>query len=137
MTPDLQSQKTRALCELAPVIPVLVVADAARAEGLATALVAGGLPVLEVTLRTPAALDVIRDRFWVYFVDPAHGADDDAARAFVTTADGPVVTHLIAAPSRTGRAARTARGAATQPSAHHGVAAVSTAVSTAASTSSP
>ena len=60
MTPEIQSQKTRALCELAPVIPVLVVADAARAEGLATALVAGGLPVLEVTLRTPVALDVIR-----------------------------------------------------------------------------
>lgn len=61
MTPEIQSQKSRALCELAPVIPVLVVSDAARAEGLATALVAGGLPVLEVTLRTPAALDVIRE----------------------------------------------------------------------------
>lgn len=60
MTPDIQSNTTRALCRLAPVIPVLVVADASRAEGLATALVAGGLPVLEVTLRTPAALDVIR-----------------------------------------------------------------------------
>lgn len=60
MTPEIQSKKTRALCELAPVVPVLVVADAAKAEGLATALVAGGLPVLEVTLRTPAALDVIR-----------------------------------------------------------------------------
>lgn len=60
MTPQIQSQKSRALCELAPVIPVLVVGDAARAEGLATALVAGGLPVLEVTLRTPAALEVIR-----------------------------------------------------------------------------
>ncbi len=60
MTPEIQSQKSRALCELAPVIPVLVVADASKAEGLATALVAGGLPVLEVTLRTPAALDVIR-----------------------------------------------------------------------------
>ena len=60
MTPEIQSQNSRALCELAPVIPVLVVGDAARAEGLATALVAGGLPVLEVTLRTPAALDVIR-----------------------------------------------------------------------------
>lgn len=60
MTPEMQSQKSRALCELAPVIPVLVVGDAARAEGLATALVQGGLPVLEVTLRTPAALDVIR-----------------------------------------------------------------------------
>ena len=61
MTPEIQSQKSRALCELAPVIPVLVVADAAKAGGLATALVAGGLPVLEVTLRTSAALEVIRE----------------------------------------------------------------------------
>lgn len=61
MTPEIQSQKSRALCELAPVIPVLVVGDASKAEGLATALVAGGLPVLEVTLRTPAALEVIRE----------------------------------------------------------------------------
>ena len=61
MTPEIQSQKSRALCELAPVIPVLVVADAAKAGGLATALVAGGLPVLEVTLRTRAALEVIRE----------------------------------------------------------------------------
>jgi len=61
MSPEQQSRKTRALCELAPVIPVLVVDDAARAEGLATALVAGGLPVLEVTLRTPAALATIRE----------------------------------------------------------------------------
>jgi 2-dehydro-3-deoxyphosphogluconate aldolase / (4S)-4-hydroxy-2-oxoglutarate aldolase len=44
---------------LAPVIPVLVVDDVAHAIPLARALVAGGLPVLEVTLRTPAALDVI------------------------------------------------------------------------------
>ncbi len=42
--PENQIQKSRALCELAPVIPVLVVADASKAEGLATALVAGGLP---------------------------------------------------------------------------------------------
>ncbi len=45
---------------LAPVIPVLVVDDVAHAIPLAQALVAGGLPVLEVTLRTAAALDVIR-----------------------------------------------------------------------------
>lgn len=45
----------------APVIPVLVVEDAAEAQTIAQALVAGGLPVLEVTLRTPAALDVIRE----------------------------------------------------------------------------
>jgi 2-dehydro-3-deoxyphosphogluconate aldolase/(4S)-4-hydroxy-2-oxoglutarate aldolase len=44
----------------APVIPVLVIHDAAQAEPIARALVGGGLRVLEVTLRTPAALDVIR-----------------------------------------------------------------------------
>ena len=44
----------------APVIPVLVIEDAAYAVPIAEALVAGGLPVLEVTLRTPAAIDVIR-----------------------------------------------------------------------------
>lgn len=44
---------------MAPVIPVLTVADASAARPLAEALVAGGLPVLEVTLRTPAALEAI------------------------------------------------------------------------------
>ena len=43
------------------VIPVLVIDDAATARPLAEALVAGGLRVLEVTLRTPAALDAIRE----------------------------------------------------------------------------
>jgi 2-dehydro-3-deoxyphosphogluconate aldolase/(4S)-4-hydroxy-2-oxoglutarate aldolase len=60
MTPADQSRFTRDLCAAAPVIPVLVIQDAALARPLAQALVAGGLPVLEVTLRTPAALDVIR-----------------------------------------------------------------------------
>ena len=45
----------------APVIPVLVIGDAAYAQPIAQALVAGGLRVLEVTLRTAAALDVIRE----------------------------------------------------------------------------
>lgn len=40
----------------APVIPVIVIDDAADAVPIAEALVRGGLPVLEVTLRTPAAL---------------------------------------------------------------------------------
>lgn len=44
----------------APVIPVLVIDDALQARPLAEALVKGGLRVLEVTLRTPAALDAIR-----------------------------------------------------------------------------
>ncbi|MEU8886259.1 bifunctional 4-hydroxy-2-oxoglutarate aldolase/2-dehydro-3-deoxy-phosphogluconate aldolase [Streptomyces sp. NPDC048442] len=46
--------------ELAPVVPVVVLDDAADAVPLARALVAGGLPAIEVTLRTPAALDAIR-----------------------------------------------------------------------------
>lgn len=45
----------------APVIPVLVIEDAAHARPVAEALVAGGLRVLEVTLRTAAALDVIAE----------------------------------------------------------------------------
>ncbi|HEY7806901.1 MAG TPA: bifunctional 4-hydroxy-2-oxoglutarate aldolase/2-dehydro-3-deoxy-phosphogluconate aldolase [Croceibacterium sp.] len=44
-----------------PVIPVLVVGDVKQARPLAEALVSGGLTVLEVTLRTPAALEVIRE----------------------------------------------------------------------------
>jgi 2-dehydro-3-deoxyphosphogluconate aldolase/(4S)-4-hydroxy-2-oxoglutarate aldolase len=44
----------------APVIPVLVVDDPADARPLAEALVAGGLKVLEVTLRTEAAIEVIK-----------------------------------------------------------------------------
>jgi 2-dehydro-3-deoxyphosphogluconate aldolase/(4S)-4-hydroxy-2-oxoglutarate aldolase len=43
-----------------PVVPVLVIEEVSAAVPLARALVAGGLPVLEITLRTPAALDVIR-----------------------------------------------------------------------------
>ena len=48
-----------AVVDAAPVIPVLVIEDVAHAAPLARALVAGGLTALEVTLRTPAALDAI------------------------------------------------------------------------------
>lgn len=44
----------------APVIPVIVLADAAHAVPLARALIEGGIRMLEVTLRTPAALDCIK-----------------------------------------------------------------------------
>ena len=60
MTPAEQSRKTRAICALAPVVPVLVIDDVTHAKPLAQALVAGGLPALEVTLRTACALDAIR-----------------------------------------------------------------------------
>lgn len=48
------------IMQTAPVIPVIVVDEVEHARPLARALVAGGLPVLEVTLRTPVALDAIR-----------------------------------------------------------------------------
>jgi len=43
-----------------PVVPVLAIDSVGTALPLARALVAGGLPVLEITLRTPAALEIIR-----------------------------------------------------------------------------
>ena len=61
MTPTESSARALSVCQLAPVVPVLVVKDAAHAAHLANALVSGGLPALEVTLRTDAALDVIRE----------------------------------------------------------------------------
>lgn len=60
MTPAEQSARAAEICRLAPVVPVMVIEDAGSAAALARALVAGGLPALEVTLRTPAALDAIR-----------------------------------------------------------------------------
>lgn len=45
---------------LSPVIPVVTIDDAAQAAPLARALLAGGVRTIEITLRTPAALDAIR-----------------------------------------------------------------------------
>ena len=61
ITPVDANTRNREVAGLAPIIPVLVIQDAAHARPLAEALVAGGLPALEVTLRTPAALDAIRE----------------------------------------------------------------------------
>ena len=51
----------RSILSLAPVIPVIILDDVAAARPLAEALVAGGLPVLEVTLRTANALKVMEE----------------------------------------------------------------------------
>jgi 2-dehydro-3-deoxyphosphogluconate aldolase/(4S)-4-hydroxy-2-oxoglutarate aldolase len=51
----------RQTLSLAPVIPVIVIHDVSQARPLAEALVAGGLPVLEVTLRTAHALQAIEE----------------------------------------------------------------------------
>lgn len=60
ITPQDASRRAHEICQAAPIVPVLVVHNVAQARPLAEALVAGGLPALEVTLRTPAALEVIR-----------------------------------------------------------------------------
>jgi len=51
---------SESLLDVVPVLPVVVIEDVASAVPLARALVAGGLPAVELTLRTPAALDAIR-----------------------------------------------------------------------------
>lgn len=51
----------RSILSLAPVVPVIILDDVAQARPLAEALVSGGLPVLEVTLRTPNALRVMEE----------------------------------------------------------------------------
>lgn len=55
-TPELSDS----VLDLVPVMPVVVVEDPATAVPLARALVAGGLPAIELTLRTPGALEAIR-----------------------------------------------------------------------------
>lgn len=61
MDPYQASKKTEEICRLAAVIPVLVIHNPDIAKPLAEALISGGLPVLEVTLRTESALDVISE----------------------------------------------------------------------------
>lgn len=54
-------ERLDAVMDRSPIMPVLVIEDAAQARPIAEALVAGGISTLEVTLRTPAALDVISE----------------------------------------------------------------------------
>ena len=55
------AEAIRSILSLAPVIPVIILDDVSQARPLAEALVAGGLPILEVTLRTPNALKVMAE----------------------------------------------------------------------------
>lgn len=59
ITPEAASRALAEICAAAPVVPVLVIEEAGVARELGAALVAGGLRALEVTLRTPAALEAI------------------------------------------------------------------------------
>ena len=58
-TIDLKNLTALQVMQDAPVIPVIVLNDVAHAVPLARALVAGGIRMLEVTLRTPQALACI------------------------------------------------------------------------------
>lgn len=58
--PENATAQVDAICALAPVIPVLTFNSAEEALPIAEALLEGGLPVLEVTLRTEAALESIQ-----------------------------------------------------------------------------
>jgi 2-dehydro-3-deoxyphosphogluconate aldolase/(4S)-4-hydroxy-2-oxoglutarate aldolase len=57
---ETKQQQLADILALAPVVPVVIVDDAAHAVPMARALVAGGIRAIEVTLRTPAGLDAIR-----------------------------------------------------------------------------
>ena len=60
MSNEAKQQLVEATLRLAPVVPVVIIEDASKAVGMARALVAGGIRSIEVTLRTPAALDAVR-----------------------------------------------------------------------------
>jgi 2-dehydro-3-deoxyphosphogluconate aldolase/(4S)-4-hydroxy-2-oxoglutarate aldolase len=55
-----KTEKLISILKLQPVVPVLVVDDVKSAVLLSRALVAGGLKAIEITMRTPAALDAVR-----------------------------------------------------------------------------
>ncbi|MGZ2382001.1 2-dehydro-3-deoxy-phosphogluconate aldolase [Rhizobium leguminosarum] len=55
-----KTEKLLSILKLQPVVPVLIVDDVKSAVPLARALVAGGLKAIEITMRTPAALEAVR-----------------------------------------------------------------------------
>ena len=61
MTEKIKSEYIRQLCNAVTIMPVLVVDEVRTAKPLAQTLLDSGISILEVTLRTPAALDVIHE----------------------------------------------------------------------------
>ncbi|HWA89463.1 MAG TPA: bifunctional 4-hydroxy-2-oxoglutarate aldolase/2-dehydro-3-deoxy-phosphogluconate aldolase [Rhizomicrobium sp.] len=94
---------------IAPVVPVLTIADAKSARGIAEALVAGGLPVLEVTLRTPCALDALAEMTRVPGAIVGAGTVLDPAQIEGARAAG---ARFLVSPGLTERVALAARAAA-------------------------
>ncbi|MCX8113797.1 MAG: bifunctional 4-hydroxy-2-oxoglutarate aldolase/2-dehydro-3-deoxy-phosphogluconate aldolase [Burkholderiaceae bacterium] len=96
------------LLAMAPVIPVIVIDDAQYAIPLAEALVAGGLRVIEVTLRTSAALDAIRAMSDVPGAIVGAGTVLDSARLDAAAAAG---ARFVVSPGFTDSLARAAESA--------------------------
>ena len=89
----------------APVIPVLVIEDGIDPVALAEALVAGGLPVIEVTLRTPNALAAMRAMASVEGAIVGAGTVLDEAMLWVAIDAG---ARFVVSPGLTGPLARAA-----------------------------
>ncbi len=106
MTRDLQAG-IEVILKAAPVVPVIVIERVANAVPLARALVNGGLPVLEITLRTNAAIESIRAIMAEVkgaivgvgtVITPAQMADmDKLGCAFAVSPDAPIVFRVDAA----------------------------------------
>ena len=106
--PDLRDNEVLSALSAGRLVPVVVLDDAADADALAGALVAGGLPVAEVTFRTAAAADALAR----------------AAPAATKTPNTCVaVTRKLATPSRTRLAVRRPRHCHARPSRHRPVSA--------------
>ncbi|MER7499451.1 bifunctional 4-hydroxy-2-oxoglutarate aldolase/2-dehydro-3-deoxy-phosphogluconate aldolase [Nonomuraea pusilla] len=82
------------LLNLAPVIPVVVIEDVETAVPMARALVAGGLPAIEVTLRTPGALEAIA-RIAAEVPDATVGAGTVRTAADIAAAVAAGATFLV------------------------------------------
>jgi 2-dehydro-3-deoxyphosphogluconate aldolase/(4S)-4-hydroxy-2-oxoglutarate aldolase len=95
-----------AVMTAAPVIPVIVIDRVEDALPLARALVAGGLPVLEVTLRTPAALEAMRAMAGVPGAIVGAGTVLDATQYDAAIAAG---ARFVVSPGLTERLAAAAR----------------------------
>lgn len=95
---------------LAPVIPVLIIDRIEDAVPVARALVAGGLPALEVTLRTPVALEAIRRMATVEGATVGAGTVLDARSLDAAVAAG---ARFIVSPGLTEPVARAAVAAST------------------------
>lgn len=98
-----------AVLALAPVIPVLVIDRIEDARPIAEALVAGGLPVLEVTLRTPVALEAIREMKAVEGAVVGAGTVLDPGQLDAALGAGAAFIVSPGLTDRLGRAAVTAR----------------------------